>query len=166
MFLMATLYIGAHSTPVKVRDMSTGGALIEGGTMPPLGHGIRLCRGSLHVSGEVVWTTGGRSGLRFNTAITVTDWLPRANATAPQMRIDEIVQLVKSSEASSPTFAGSEVEITSRKLTSLEITQLKLAIEALAEDLAADPDIVARHMEKLQSLDLTAQALTKLAAER
>ena len=39
-------------------------------------------------------------------------------------------------------------------------------IESLANDLSSDPNIVRRHMAKLQTLDATAQALRKLAAER
>lgn len=166
MFLMATLYVGANSAPVKVRDMSARGALIEGGTIPPSGKEIRLSRGCLDISGKIVWTTGGRAGLLFHSAIAVTDWLPRGKSAGSQTQVDEFVQLVKSSAGDSTPFPGTAAKITAHRLTAHEITQLQLALESLSEDLAADPAIVERHMEKLQTLDLTAQALTKLAAER
>lgn len=165
MFLMATLYSGASSAPVKVRDMSPGGALIESGAIPLPGQEVQLCRGSLQITGEVVWTSSGRAGLRFQSQINVTDWLPRGRATAPQTQIDEFVQQVKSSVAT-PRFREIANVSASNRLTALEVTQLRLALESLAEDLAADPDVVARHLMKLQTLDLTVQALTKIAAER
>ena len=43
--------------------------------------------------------------------------------------------------------------------------QTAAAIEQLADQLAGDPDVVARYMTKLQSLDIAAQTLRKLAEQ-
>ena len=166
LFVMATLYVGSGSSPVKVRDLSSAGALIEGGAIPPPGTSVRLCRGSLNITGEIVWHSGGRAGLRLESSISVAEWLPGRQATAPQQRVDEIVQQVKASGTAGSVSLQNVPEFQSSKLSALELTRLRVAIESLAEELAADPDIVKRHMAKLQTLDLAAQAFGKLAAGR
>ena len=45
MFLMATIYAGGGSAPVKVRNLSLAGALIEGGRIPDVASEITLRRG-------------------------------------------------------------------------------------------------------------------------
>lgn len=166
MFVMATIYAAAGSAPVKVRDMSSRGALIEGAVIPAAGTEVRLCRGSLSIASEVVWSREGRGGLVFDSNVSVADWLPSKRALAAQQRVDVIVQQTKVSRivdaapaAVSPTFPPSE-------FTALELTRLRQAIESLANDLADDPAAVERHGPKLETLDLAAQTLRKLAAER
>ena len=44
-----------------------------------------------------------------------------------------------------------------------DVTAIAAAVEALADDLAEDPAVVARFMTKLQSLDVAAQTLRKLS---
>ena len=44
MFVMATIYADTGSAPVKVRNLSSTGALIEGEVLPPLGATVRLRR--------------------------------------------------------------------------------------------------------------------------
>ncbi len=48
-------------------------------------------------------------------------------------------------------------------VTALEVAALLRSIESLAEDLADDPAVVAKYGPKLQTLDLAAQILGKLA---
>lgn len=165
LFVMGTLYTDSGSSPVKVRDLSPGGALIEGGVIPLPGTNVRLCRGSLNITGKIVWCRGGRAGLRFESRLSVAEWLPGGQAIAPQQRVDEVVQQVKASGM--PALAiGPRPTLQSEKLSAVELTRLRVAIESLADDLATDPDVVKRHMAKLQTLDLVAQALRKLALER
>ena len=166
LFVMATLYADSGSSPVKVRDVSPAGALIEGENIPAPGMGIRLSRGSISICGEIIWCRGGRAGLRSESTVTVADWLPGRQSRTAQERVDRVVQQVKVSgtlrappTASVPSFMGS-------RLSTAELMQLRKSLESLAEDLAADPDIVKRHTPKLQILDLTAQALRKLVDER
>ena len=166
LFVAATLSVGSDSFPVRVRDLSSEGALIEGAILPTSGTNVRLSRGSLNVTGEVVWCRGGRAGLRFVSSLSVAEWLPRGRALAAQQRVDEIVQQVKGSGTVTSISASRVAMFQSSTLSAVELTRLRVALESLAEDLAADPDIVKRHMAKLQTLDITAQALRKLAAGR
>ena len=164
--MAATLSVGSDSFPVKLRDLSSEGALIEGVILPTSGTNVCLSRGSLNVVAEVVWCRAGRAGLRFESSVSVAEWLPQGRALAAQQRVDQIVQQVKASRTETLASPKHLPTFQSRKVGALELTRLRVALETLAEDLAADPDIVKRHMTKLQTLDLVAQALTKLAAER
>lgn len=166
LFVMATLYADTGSSPVKVRDLSSVGALIEGGVIPPVGTSVRLCRGSFSITGRMVWCRGGRGGLRFESSISVAEWLPGGRGTVAQQRVDEIVQETKAAGTVPSFSSGHRSDDQSGKLTAFELTRLRTAIESLADDLAADPQVVKRHMTKLQTLDLAAQALRKLAGDR
>ena len=162
---MATVYSAAGTAPVKVRDLSPGGALIEGGSLPSLGSLVRLSRGSLEVPGEVVWSSANRAGLKFDAAIRVQDWLPRTLARSPQQRTDEAVQAAKSMHYAKDEGPSGGTRRFDR-MTAATIKNLRTALVSLAEDLAADPEIVERHLSKLQTLDLVVQALGSLADER
>ena len=166
LFAMATLYAGVGSSPIKVRDLSTRGALIEGAVIPSPGTSVRLCRGSLSITGKIVWCDSGRAGLRFESSLSVAEWLPGGQLTTAQQRVDEVFQEVKARGTGSSLSSNLHPTLKPAKLTAGELTDLKLAIQSLADDLAADAGVVQRHLSKLQILDLVAQALTKLAAER
>lgn len=165
-FVMATLYADSGSWPVKVRDLSSGGALVEGAVLPLPGSQVRLGRGALNVIGEIMWCRGGRAGLQFEASLSVDDWLPGQRVNAHQQRVDEMVQQVKSSATKKPMSVDLQRTFQSRGVSSAELTQLRLAIDSLAQDLADDSHVIARHAEKLQTLDLVAQALAKLTGER
>ena len=79
-FVMATLYAAGGSTPVRVRNMSRSGALVEASALPPAGTGVRLCRGSVSVAGEVMWVDEHKAGLRFASPTAAADWLPGGTA--------------------------------------------------------------------------------------
>ncbi len=159
---MATVYSDSGSTPIKVRNLSSTGARIEGAVLPMTGAQIRLRRGSLEVAGEIVWCRDGEAGVQFESNVTVSEWLPRGRAITAQQRIDEVVHQGRfPSAASRPT----QVHVADTKPTQLDLLRLKRAIEVLAEDLANDPSVFERHGHKLQVLDMAAGALRKLATD-
>lgn len=164
LFVMATLYSELACTPVKVRDVSSTGALLDGKDLPPPGAKVRLCRGSLTIAAKIAWSQGGRAGVQFESTASVAEWLPGVQK-AHQRGVDEIVEQLKSSGLGRSVTSGSPA-VLSAKLDAVELTQIRIAVESLAEDLAGDAEVVRRHMAKLQALDLAAQALGKLAAER
>ncbi|MFT6474599.1 MAG: hypothetical protein ACJAUS_002323, partial [Qipengyuania sp.] len=53
----------------------------------------------------------------------------------------------------------------SAELSREDVAHTAAAMEALADDLAEDPAVVARFMTKLQTLDIAAQTLRKLAEQ-
>lgn len=165
LFVMAVMYAGNASAPVKLRDVSAGGALVEGALIPTPGTKISLRRGSLVVTGEVAWQKDGRAGLSFDTRVSVGDWLPSAKVPAAQQRVDEAVQQIKSSMLGRAPGAIS-LPLESVPVTASELRGLRRAIESLADDLSDDPAVVARHAAALQTLDLAVQILSRLVADR
>ena len=91
---------------------------------------------------------GGRAGLRFESNLSVAEWLPGGRAMAPQQRVDELVQQVRASGTVHTDPSASPPRFQSGKLTALELTRLTVALESLAEDLAADPEVVKRHLKR------------------
>src|SRR5688572_25681468 len=60
MFIAAILRWGEHRNPVRIRDMSPRGALIQSPVMPAQGTRVRLVRGSYSADGRVAWVDGNR----------------------------------------------------------------------------------------------------------
>ena len=154
-FVMATMYVGGGSTPVRVRNMSRTGALIEAPTLPAAGTAVRLSRGSLSTAGDIMWAGGGKAGLRFTNPVTVTDWIPLGKRGSGQQLIDEIVNRSRFDEKSQS--APATVEIAD------EMVQLRQMLERVGEELAFDPAITAQHGPALQMIDAVVQGLSKLA---
>lgn len=75
LFAAATLHSGSQCLPVRIRNISRVGALIEAPTLPPAGGKVRLCRARLSIRGQVVWTTKGRAGLQFDSPADVASWI-------------------------------------------------------------------------------------------
>lgn len=161
LFAMATIYTECGSMPVKLRNISSRGALAEGPVLPVVGTRVRLCRGSLEVTGEIVRCQEGTVGVCFEAAVSVDDWLPRGRAVAAQQQIDELVHKARGERAISPPAARDDFR--SVIPTALDLMRLKQALEALSENLVDDPLVVERHGARLQVLDVVAQALRKLA---
>lgn len=166
LFVMATMHAGARSVPVKVRNLSKSGALIEGSDLFESGAEVRLCRAEFDVPGIIVWCIDGRAGLRFHAPVDVTDWLPGGSTNAGQYRVDRLVQRFKDSGSAS-TISATDLERThSEDVSVAELNSLRKAIETLAEDLASDPAVVDRYGVKLQMLDVAAQMLGRIAGSR
>ena len=165
MFVMATIYSRAESVAVKVRDMSSGGALIEAAAVPAVGTRVRLVRGSHEAMAHVVWSRGGRAGLRFDGAVSANEWMMGARSIPHQQRVDEMVDQARHSLGSRTSKAATTALLPSQ-VTASDILELKRSLESLAEDLCEDDSVVFRHASRLQVLDLASQLLSKLAAER
>jgi hypothetical protein len=165
LFVTATLHSPFGSAPVRIRNLSRGGALVEGAVLPDRDSEIRLDRGSLTVSGHVAWCEAGKAGLRFATPIAVADWLPQGNRAARQQSVDEIVFNAKSTglAAVNRTPPGPTSATSATTELAHELVQLKNCLDAVAEVLAHDSEIAARYQSQLRILDLTAQRLGKLA---
>jgi len=161
-FVIAALYSEGGSAPVRIRNLSPSGALIEGIVLPLPGALVRLSRGSFHVSGEVVWSADGRSGLRFSNSISVPEWLPGASPASGQHHIDELVfkaKLGRPAPVEHPAPAGPA----SSGDVALELARLASGLTRLCYELAADDHVASRFPENLQIIEATAQHLDGLA---
>src|SRR5947209_15008642 len=90
-FVMAALYSSGRSvTPVRIRNISRTGALIEASLLPPPGTDVRVSRASLSASGTLVWVEGVKAGVRFDEFVNVADWLPQGRRGFGQQFVDEL----------------------------------------------------------------------------
>ena len=66
MLLSAKLITTTHEQPVKIRDISSRGALVEGQRLPAEGRDLIVRRGSIEIFGRIAWMDGDRCGLEFD----------------------------------------------------------------------------------------------------
>lgn len=84
---VAAIGCGPSSGTIKLRNMSSIGAMVEGETLPIPGSSVRLLRNDLPVMGHVVWAQGKRGGIRFDEPMNFAAYLrsvPRPRAL-PQL---------------------------------------------------------------------------------
>jgi len=73
--LAATIEVAGGSVPVKLRNLSTEGALIEGDDLPIEGSEVLFCRNELKVMSRVAWVDGKHAGIAFRRQIPQEDVL-------------------------------------------------------------------------------------------
>ena len=164
MFLAAVIRQPGLSLPVKVRNMSVAGALVEGAALPAEGADVLLVRGSLTVSATVAWCSEGRCGLRFSSLACVRDWL--APPTNPgQQRVDEAVRVLKLGAVPMPQRSASGHEARSNQSGQFgdDLRRVGRLIQHLSQAISNDGDAVIRHADELQNLDIALQTIAALA---
>jgi len=167
MYVAAVLCARGTSSPVRIRNMSPSGALIEGALEVAEGELVHLVRGGLTAEAWVVWSTAGRCGLKFSAPVEVKRWLsPPTNAE--QQRVDALVRLVQAGAVPLPVPdldppAVTELDHTRRFADDLR--RVEALLGTLSDRLAEHPRIVEEHGEALQSLDIAMQTLAAIAAE-
>ena len=152
-FLTATVYAGARSSPVKIRNLSIHGALLEGVNLPGDGSPARLQRGSLVALGEVAWRDDKHCGIRFNHPVNVEEWIKRAGPEG-QQRIDAVVadfQHGDRSEGHLAVLPGGD------RRNLLESVSAELL--GICERIAALPNMSTALAEELLRIDAAAHSL-------
>lgn len=166
MFVMAKLVFSGTTNPVKIRNMSPSGALIEGPALPTEGMACCLSRADMELDANVVWVRANKVGLKFRQRAHIADWYPAARRT--QSEVDAAVAQARAELASpvraTTAEASPQAPIMASALSADEVRATADALAALADDLADEPAVVARFMAKLQTLDIGVQTLRKLAA--
>jgi hypothetical protein len=64
--LSASIELSGASLPVKLRNLSSEGALIEGDKLPVEGAEVVFRKAELSVAGRIAWVEGHRAGLAFS----------------------------------------------------------------------------------------------------
>jgi hypothetical protein len=168
LYLGAALYCDGSSTPARIRNISTGGALVEAAVVPEVGDLVQLVRGTLIVHGLVIWSEEDRCGLKFSGAVDVQQWRS-APTNHQQQRVDELVRLVKAGAVPLPVAGygeprrGCGMSATSEDMAA-DLRRVTELLDNLADVLAADPDVVVRHGIALQNLDISTQVIAALQA--
>jgi hypothetical protein len=165
MFVMATLYANGGSTPVRIRNMSPHGALIEAAVPLATGAAVRLTRGSLSVAGSVMWAEQLKAGLRFAAPIAVGEWLPQGKPGSGQQLVDELVHQARLGALPAQSAAPDSTQSLPALDVPGELIRLHQLLERAGEQLALDSRVAAEHMMALQLIDGAAQALARLGAE-
>jgi hypothetical protein len=82
-----------------------------------------------------------------------------------QKRVDDVQRAVRAGAAPPPELAGLVRPGPGDPLALVlgVLAELQETVEALGGDLVGDPDVLARHLDALQSLDLVSQSLTATA---
>lgn len=163
MFVMALLETAGGSHPVKIRNMSVGGAMIEGAVLPLPNTPCRLHRDVNWIEAHVAWVAGGRAGLRFDEIARVGDWLPAGQRI--QSDVDAAVAAAKAERAAGvpPPPPPPTAPAMSRDSQRADVLRVARALESLADEMAEDPAILTRYLAKLQTFDIAVQTLRKLA---
>ena len=84
--LAASVEVDGVVVPVKLRNLSEEGALIEGESLPPEGTTTFFERNDLRLKSRVVWVEGHYAGVAFARALKSEEVL--RNVPKPRLRID------------------------------------------------------------------------------
>lgn len=177
LLLSANAEVGGRTLPVRIRNLSETGALLEGAGLPDAGMKLVLARGDLHVSAVVAWAAGGRRGVKFDGPTPVHEWTggakPRpleCTGLRDQRRVDALQAEARADTASGralrapppapPSAASADLD----KRLAHELGYVQRLLENLGDELIADLFLVQRHGQSLQSLDLVGQILGHVAA--
>ena len=95
-FLFAKIVTTSDEIPVKLRNLTAAGTMIEGAKLPVVDSGVIIRRGSLEMFGTVRWVKGRNAGIHFDPPLSEQElWtqlagLPKQReepkATAPYRR--------------------------------------------------------------------------------
>ena len=155
-----------HSQPgagvVRLCNMSPIGALIEGETLPLVGYEVELRRGALAVPGKIVWRSGDQAGVSFSKRTVVEDWFPDAEA---QLSVDNAFKRIMEEMRERGPVRESQAPVHNSYITADDMHRVAGSLDNLADNLADDPELVMRLSEELQTLDIAAQLLRKLAQQ-
>jgi hypothetical protein len=166
LYLGAALFCDGASTPVRIRNLSVDGALVEADIIPEVGALVQVVRGTLIVHGLVMWCAEGKCGLKFCGSVDVQQWRA-APTNSEQQRVDDVVKLVKAGAVPLPVATYSEPSrnhgIPGRgEDIGADLQRVTELLEGLGEVLAADPQVVMEHGTALQNLDISMQVIAAL----
>lgn len=162
MFVAATLRAGERAFPVRIRNVSEHGALVEGGILPPAGTAVELLRADLRASGRVAWVAGGRGGLALDGHLVASSWMTGKGGDH-QQRVDERVALARQYPATRPTASPTPGFDAATGDDCTAIEEVVAQLGALGDRLSADNDVIARHATELQAIDEAQQRLMGIA---
>lgn len=175
LLLAATAEVGGRSLPVRIRNLSESGAMVEGAGLPEAGTPLILMRGDLQVAATVAWAAGSRRGVRFAGPTPVNEWTggkPRAidcTGLRDQRRVDAIQAEARANPVSGRALRSAEGPATHPVVADLdrrladELGYVQRLLENLGDELIADLLLIQRHGKSLQSLDLVGQILGHVA---
>jgi hypothetical protein len=151
-FLSAILDTGSQTAPIRIRNISSRGALIDGSNLPAVGAKLLLVRGSLSARGQVAWRNNDQAGISFDEAVNTSAWVARAGH-AGQQRVDDIVAALRRSDELLPNSQVGHEQ---------SLAELSVTLDEVCERLGNIREVAAAGGEELIRLDALAQTLRRL----
>ncbi|MBX7527341.1 PilZ domain-containing protein [Qipengyuania vesicularis] len=162
LFVRASVHSQPGAGVVRLCNMSPIGALIEGESLPLVGYEVELRRGSMCVPGKIVWRSGDQAGVSFSERTIVEDWFPDAQ---PQHSVDRAFQRIMDEMRERGPVRENNAPLHNSYITADDMHRVAGSLDDLADALSEDMEVVLRLSEELQTLDIAAQLLRKLAQQ-
>jgi len=83
--MSASLELSGTSVPVKLRNLSADGALVEGDKLPVEGASVLFRKGDLSMPGNVAWVNGRQAGVNFAQKLNPQQLLRHIPAPRPRV---------------------------------------------------------------------------------
>jgi len=160
LFMVALLGAGAAAMPVRIRNLSASGALIEGANLPAAGAAVTIRRGGLSVEGALAWRSSNQAGVGFASNISVPAWLPK-NGGSKQSAIDRLMFEAKSGPAGQSERPRPVCSLVDPNRALVELVSLRKELTILEDALVQDVRLVAAHPD-IQLLDIALQRVDRL----
>ena len=168
LLLSASIEAGGLKAPVRIRNLSENGAMIDGAALPEVGTALVLRRLEVEIGATTVWRASGRCGIRFDGNVSVEEWVAgvcqpsfgtgQARVDAIQAAIRSGAQLPPESQANSPPVDLAALE----NRIAEEIAYARRLLDRVGDELTDDPVILQRHGRSLQTFDEACQILDHL----
>ena len=82
----ASLELSGASVPVKMRNLSSNGALVEGENLPIEGSELLFRKGDLAIKGRVVWTSERYAGIAFQRPLAPAQMMRHIPTPRPRVQ--------------------------------------------------------------------------------
>ena len=86
--MAASIEAAGITVPVKLRNLSSEGALIEGDRLPSVGSPVTFHKKELSLAGHVAWITGNRAGVAFDLKLDPEAVMRHVPKPRPQAKLD------------------------------------------------------------------------------
>ena len=83
--MSASLELSGTSVPVKLRNLSADGALVEGDKLPVEGASVLFRKGDLSMAGNVAWVKGRQAGVSFAQNLNPEQLMRHVPAPRPRV---------------------------------------------------------------------------------
>lgn len=163
LFLAAIVKTTAGSLSVRIRNISSGGALIELDRPLATADSVELIRAQHKVSATVAWSRGRRCGLRFDGPIVIERWVPSLSSqgqTIIDSHIHDFKQGLNVGGEGTPS-AREDLGLINSRIAE-EVMALGRRVELSLDELAGFAPVVVRLPGALQQLEVVAQTLGHL----